>query len=341
MSRLKQLDSARGLAAVVVVAYHAVYTIDIGAWQVNSYFSFFEKLIFLPAKFGEAAVYFFMCISGFVLAMMVQKNPFLNKRQWMIWRSIRLIPLYYLSLLSAVFVSSFIGTQTYFYGVYFSHFYLFSNSTIYSGANPPLWSLTVEILLSLFFFLILKLERYFASRILLVTSIMYAFTYLLDGWGLRALVRSLIFFTIGISICHGAKIWSNRRKLLTSLIFINLLISYIDLPRNREIITLLQFLVIPLLFSHITQSDSKNLLTSKILSHLGRISFTMYVFHWPILQILQIEGTNSQYFFLQNKIVAVPSVILIVILISTLIYFLLERNIMYLSKYYIKVLKRS
>ena len=79
MSRLKQLDSARGLAALVVVVYHAVFTIDIWMWQANLYVHFFEKLILLPSKFGESAVYLFMCISGYAFAMMVQRNSFLNK----------------------------------------------------------------------------------------------------------------------------------------------------------------------------------------------------------------------------------------------------------------------
>jgi len=339
VSRVKELDSARGLAAIIVVAYHCVYTINIGEWQSNPYLHIFEKFIFLPAKFGEFAVYFFMAISGYVLAMMANRNSFLSKKQWMIWRSMRLVPLYYLSLILAMCVSIFLSNHKKNNLQYFLHSYLFSNSNIYSGDNPPLWSLSVEIILSLLFFSIIRFERLIHSRIFVVTILMYAGTYLADGWGVRALLRSLIYFIIGVSIYLGAKNWSDRKVSLNILVFLNLLLALSLIPRSRELLTLLQILTIPLTLAFCLQSERKILSESKILAHLGKISFTMYVFHWPILQIFHAKTKNTEISLLQDKITAVPIALLLVIVISNMLFFLFEKNIISLSKIFLTHLR--
>jgi peptidoglycan/LPS O-acetylase OafA/YrhL len=100
-SRVKALDYGRGIAALVVVIYHATISINMGDWPSNSFFKKLSEFLFSPSKFGEASVFFFMALSGFVLSRVVQKSAKRNIAHWLTWRAIRLVPLYVVSLVGA------------------------------------------------------------------------------------------------------------------------------------------------------------------------------------------------------------------------------------------------
>ena len=139
-TRIKSFDCARGVAALIVLLYHI--PLIIGVKQSENYVL---TIIFFPAKFGEQAVYFFMALSGFVLASAYNKFGKLNLLTWSTWRLIRLLPMFYSTLILGFLLIP--NSSIRFADLL--HLYLFSNNTIYTGINPPLWSLSVEVLLSI------------------------------------------------------------------------------------------------------------------------------------------------------------------------------------------------
>lgn len=82
---LQALDSFRGIAAVSVVIYHLSIVGAISEWDF-----FRHSALFVP---------FFFVLSGFVIAYVYDKAIF-NFKHFMIARSFRILPLYYVMLLA-------------------------------------------------------------------------------------------------------------------------------------------------------------------------------------------------------------------------------------------------
>jgi peptidoglycan/LPS O-acetylase OafA/YrhL len=101
---LKNLNGLRFFAAVLVLIYHAkdgLLDAGIGTWATMP---FLNK--------GHAAVYFFFCLSGFLLTYLAiqehRKNGFINFRAFYIRRIFRILPLYFFCVLAGILLWYFI-----------------------------------------------------------------------------------------------------------------------------------------------------------------------------------------------------------------------------------------
>ena len=183
--RNSNLDCARGIAATIVVFYHIPFFFNNKSDDTSN---LILQIILFPSRFGEQAVYFFMLLSGYVLALAHSSNFKLrNYLNWVIWRSTRLLIVYYFALLIANLTPDKKELRI----VDFTHIYIFKNETIYSGINPPLWSLSVEFILSCSLFYLLGNNSIKSKRaFIFLTILLYGFSYLTDIWGLKEIGRA-------------------------------------------------------------------------------------------------------------------------------------------------------
>ena len=335
-SRVKALDHGRGIAALIVVVYHATITTNMGDWPSNSSLKKISEFLLFPSKFGEASVFFFMALSGFVLSRVVQKSAKTNIAHWLTWRAIRLVPLYLVSLIAAFTLLTPDITKLNSLALYLTPYFLFSNETVYSGPNPVLWSLMIEIILSSVFLLLYKLKIHQWKYSFFIYTLCYLLTYLVPTWGGRAFVRCLIFFLIGISLAQLQKekrFWKNSLKFLVPLC---ILVAGISPSWGRQFITFSQILVIPPLVQYLANINNPQPRGGRILDHLGKISFTLYAFHWPILMYVKSNLLITANPILTSKLVLVPVVCLFTIGICSILYQLIEKPSIKLSRAYLK-----
>lgn len=285
--RNKSFDCARGIAAFIVVMYHIPLIIN-----VNNPKNYVYNLITYPFKFGEQAVYFFMGLSGYVLALAYNKfTPTVNFLTWSGWRFIRLLPIYYFSLCVGYFLVSDANIRI----IDWNHLYIFSNNSIYTGINPPLWSLSVEILISILLYLVFQSKFATDSKSLIVFSfILFIFSYLIDVWGVIAILRSVALFMIGISVASLNIVLNKIQKIVS--FFIIIIWSALILYDKR----ILNSLLIPaILIILILLKDTNNrLLVNRFNLFLGNYSFSLYATHWISITIIQSHVKNFNWVFI-------------------------------------------
>ncbi len=323
--RLRSLDSARGIAAFLVLIYHIKIVTSSDEFMFNAVWNYPIFGIFF--ELGEISVFFFMLLSGYVLAQVVCYSK-ATKMRLIGWRIFRLSSIYYLSLVIAFLVVQ-LG-QEYSYGIRpsdITHAYLFSNADVFSGVNAPLWSLSIEIIFSL---LVFGLPKSFVftkrSRHLAVIVLFLFLCYFPEQWGLIALFRCFAFFLLGVMIF-------NQRENLIKL----KLNGWSLIPLFFAHLTLLDFdrrwgyfflpLTLPLLLIFLLQPKSK-FLNSVFVTRVGSLSFSLYVTHWPVILVLQ----TFEPLELGNANIKVVVMVLICFLSAIIFHKLIDLPIQKISK---------
>ena len=174
-SSIKGLDAVRSWACFLVIIHHLGFFIE-----ADSFPTCFINLI----QAGQLGVAIFFVLSGFLLSLPLwksirdfQKMP--DLKHYFLRRFARIIPAYYLCLLTLVL----------FYKLYGSKWELvqvlallsFTNSFIAAmfspGFNNPLWSISIEVhcylLLPLFFYVLIRFNLY--KKILLYFIAVFGF----------------------------------------------------------------------------------------------------------------------------------------------------------------------
>jgi peptidoglycan/LPS O-acetylase OafA/YrhL len=350
------LDAFRGIAILMVVAYHCFDYVG-------------------AVKFGWLGVDLFFVLSGFLitdLILTVKKHPNFLKTFY-IRRALRILPLYYLSVFTFLIIGSFLfheqGTGSTF-GYYFKNqtwFWLYiQNWQFVLYGKPPMpylshfWSLAVEEqyyilwpIIILFIRRMRTLKTLIFSLIILAVFIRCAIYFRENTWveqyyeNTIARMDSLL---IGSLLAVRKK--ENKRLSFPSLMLIAIstlvLISvslilegniYQDSLINATIgytIYDLMFAGIIYIFLNCNHSIIKVISDIKILNYLGKISYGVYVFHLPAYLILSTKLSHIAYQIISNnyytKIYISVFSIGITITISIISFYLIETPILRLKK---------
>lgn len=292
MKYIKQLDSLRAIAVIMVIISHWA---PIGSYARN-------------LSLGAIGVDVFFVLSGFLISKILldqrnkielnEGNRILVMKDFYIRRSLRIFPIYYLTIFTLYYLSEHTETNIasafgYFF-TYTSNFYFFKIQS-WDGMISHLWSLSVEeqFYLILPWFIIFCNRKYILHVIIGFIIIGVASQYVLgnvkmgsiltfscfDAFGFGALLawfftyrtsllKKFVLFLLGITIpciCiyklghfYGHNLFPLRT--LTSLISV-IVICYILIYHNRES---LRFKII---------------LNNKVLIFLGKISYGLYLYH--------------------------------------------------------------
>jgi len=182
-SRYTYLDLVRGLAAIAVILVHYrwFYATSPGDWGTS--FTYILPLAnFLGPLYdhGGFAVQLFWLLSGAVFVIRYGAAPFDGRRFW-VWRFARLYPLHLATLLLIAviqLVSIRLTGSTTVYGHFdLYHFGLQLGMASAWGLergdsfNAPIWSVSVEILIYVVFFLYARAMRPTLTRQLLISAL--------------------------------------------------------------------------------------------------------------------------------------------------------------------------
>lgn len=274
-ARFIQIDSLRGIAAVVVMLHHfiAIYDRD------------FKHSFFVPPVFnyGFYGVELFFIISGFVIYQSIQFSR--SAKDFLLKRAIRLYPAYLLCALLTFLVVHFFPLNEF---RNTSVQELVINLTMLNGlfkvkaVDPSYWSLLVELFfyLMIAMLLITKLSRYiylFLSLWLLLL-LFYNTLYKVPGLGAFFNLRYGSLFISGICF-YKIRIENDRSNnifLLLSLIFVFSLFVLRDLDFSSIAIPVIYAIFIIGIFLDF------RLLQNSVLVFFGSISYPLYLIHQNI-----------------------------------------------------------
>jgi peptidoglycan/LPS O-acetylase OafA/YrhL len=328
----KEIDILRAFSVILIFLYH------------------YDNKLF---KLGYLGVDIFFVISGFVITLTLKdlKDFSLNDlKNFYLRRVKRLYPaLIFCVALTTIFylffgflfqgnnikdtiISSLLGYSNFFFHYqskdYFQQDFL----------NPfdHIWSLSVEIqfyiLYSIFLILIYKFFKknlLYIFSILTFVSFMY-FISLKDNLYFYNTAARFWEFGIGIIVFYLYNINYNKKKIIFSLLFylIVFFLLYDFIINNQKLkiiscLTLIAFII----FSIRNISIKKfSLFKINFFSYLGKISYSFYLFHFPVLYFLDL-------YFPHNYVLIVS--FLLTFLLSTFSFFYIENYFRYKKSYFL------
>lgn len=363
--RYPELDSLRGLAALSVLFSH-IYLL-FHETIITSFLFKYGPLRFLVA--GSEAVIFFFILSGFVLSLSFYSSQSFNYGAYVIKRICRIYLPYLFSIFIAflfreLFYTSKIESLTYWFNDNWSNAYNFDSmidhivliGTFTSSINNVVWSLVHEMRISLIFpfimLLVVKIDIVKGIGLAITMSMISIIYYNLSnplfiGTELYTTLHYSAMFVIGALLAKHRKVISSRMLsikrvykialLITGILIylyvhpsfvLNIFINDFD-PFYRTVIDTwfvslgsCVLVIYATSYNYLTQ-----ILRNKIFSYLGKISYSLYLTHIPVL----FSSVHLLHGVLNMVLICLIAIILTII-ISSLIYLMVEKPSVLLGK---------
>lgn len=335
----------RGLAILLVVLYHNFPFID--------YFFF-----------GWLGVDLFFVLSGFLITDILlttqQEDHFL--RNFYIRRALRIFPLFYLTLIILFFVlplfpgisqkvNYYIDNQVWLWTYLQNWLFIFKPSSETNLAHH-LWSLAVEEQFYLFWppiILMLKKPKRLLLFIMIFFIIVLAFRCLIWLYKIENFAYfNLYTFTRIDGICIGCTIALLQKtkplflnRYLPFIVFafagLNFLFYFFDayLHLSFPYLGLIGYTTLAMLFGLLVHEGVKGnpivdyIFKGRFLRFLGKISYGLYIFHWPIYSLLFPKIINTFSNQLQSNLWANLAAsficIIIAVAVSVISFYTFER----------------
>ena len=345
--KIEELESVRGLAALLIVVYH------IPRWNEGVAFGLLQNAYLM--------VLLFFVLSGFVInnAYAAKLGTPLDLFRFVFLRFGRLYPVHLLFLLLflLVEVAKYFAQQK--FGIsspntqpfrensvaaLFQQLLLIQaigptgNTTTFNG---PAWSISVEFYTYVLFGFILLFCGRLRRELFLFVAVASAILVAIEAtFGFSELLRCTAGFFLGCLVAEYAK-FSRRRypKWLVTVLFVAIVL-FLQWKSVNQYDLAIYFLTALLVISIVQSEDSpgKRLLRSKALTWLGKISYSMYMSHfvieWFANQTIRVvmkrpersqDGWSVPTLSLGETIIAYGLVVLVVLFVSHWVFRLVEQ----------------
>lgn len=288
MKHLRSLDCLRGLACLLVFFCHGVGGSD--AYKHD------WKFIFTA---GNEAVVLFFVLSGFVLTLAYNKSNKFNYLLYFKKRVFRIYPAYYLSIVIILFFAIIKSKFDYSLTYILRNILLFTQTDNFDTLNSPSWSLAYELIIST---TILPLFWYFKRHKLIwwvLTSGILFCVYVDYFIHIPAVTKKFpienpligipyysISFLIGVLVCeykdHLVKYVTTALIPIYIVLFFNFFLSY-----QYGSLTLVSIGSAGIVVAAVKNGRVNRLLENKILLFYGKISYSFYILHAVVLEIVK------------------------------------------------------
>ena len=343
---LSNLQILRAVAALSVVLYHIRGTAE-------SY-SYNPKIVSLLGNLGSSGVDIFFVISGYLISSLIYREIKETKtfsfKNFYERRARRILPaLFVVILVSIPFAwkyilpTSFVDyAKSILYSIGFgSNFYFYFSGQLYgteSGLLKPLlhtWSLSIEeqyyIIFPLLFFVICN---YFKNRIIIIISIIILLSlifseyltdanaslnfYILLSRAWELLLGTLLFLLESFRK-KKVNIYNNLYILIGLILIVSSFFLFEDSNGHPNVKSLYPIMgVVLVIYFSSAEVFMTKLLSNKIMVGVGLISYSLYLWHYPIFAFSRISYFTKGIF--DNGIVG-----LVIIILSLLTYFFIEK----------------
>lgn len=311
----KEIQSLRGLAIFFVLIFH-----------------FYPQIL----PMGYLGVDLFFVISGYLITSIFFQKENISFYLFIKKRIIRIVPSILGTLFLCIVVSTFIflpidlgnfwnsALSTIFF---IPNFYFLLSGGYFGGINElkPLlhmWSLGVEIQFYIFFPIILFLiKNYLKKNFLPLILLIFVCSISLNYFLLNYDYDKIVFFMLPCRIwqfCLGSMVYFLPKNKFNKrnnyfIYFISVGLIFFLVLSNLEFSNFTKQLILSISAGVILYSGNKILINDFILNNfifqfLGKISYSLYLIHWPILVFFKYylirEISNSELFILMVFVIS-------------------------------------
>ena len=340
------LDALRGIASIVVIVYHTINVMFVTDDYRN------EKLEDDPVgielfsmRYGTLMVPVFVCLSGFVLTKVYWGKKLRKLTTMFTGRATRFFPLHWFAEAVHLPVNAYMAwhfipddtgkfsAEILFRCLSLTHMWTYAPTNeaswnFWETCNGPAWSLSVEWGVNIIMFLSITLLPVYASIFLFENIAYYGYYSLTQNplFGKSFTAALLLAFFCG---CLVQKLtgWFKLRfipfQLICDAYIASLLYdhkNWLDIDGNFWVTVLTSTIIVLLNNSFIF----KNILSLRVFTFFGTISFSIYLCHYPILIIFRILAFQGKVAKL-NSSVEVFQMIIFIFFIATMIHYLFEK----------------
>jgi peptidoglycan/LPS O-acetylase OafA/YrhL len=359
IQRFWLLDNLRGLASLSVVLFHYKHFFYSAPGVLSPSFiksqQPFYSILSPFYDFGYNAVQLFFTLSGFVFFYVYYRSlrdGSVGVREFIIARFSRLYPLHILTLVLVAYGQSISKSSTGQFFVYpFNDAYHFLLNVLFvsdwglqagESFNGPIWSVSIEILLYIIFFLYAKLLPVRPSQYLALA--IAAWLVMLFAWRLAStevaifIHSAMCFFSGGIVFFAWESSVAWKRSSLRNLSVVLAVGGMIGIACTvAGYRSALDFIVFPALVLSIAIAQSAFVHAGRRTSIIGDISYSTYLLHFPLQLLIVLIVWHMQAtidFYRPDIFLFFLSALL---LISALTYHYFERP----SQNYIRILLKG
>jgi peptidoglycan/LPS O-acetylase OafA/YrhL len=298
-TRLFGIEAARGIAALMVVFYHAARHLQ----KVNGSMPWGGV-----AQFGHAGVDFFFVLSGFIILFVHRKDVGSPGRlsHYAERRFTRVYPLFWIALAMWTVLASLSHS-----GDAFSPAQVLSQATLLFGTGDVgvAWTLRHEILFYLVFAIAILQRRIGVALFIiwfLAVTIGWLAGYAPENPALHILLSTFnLEFLFGMAAAHAVTTWSIRRPGLLLGCGVVLFLGFglcenlglVDgyASRAQIVYGMGSMLVV---MGLVSKESAGTLRVPAMMRHLGAASYAIYLFHLPIIgiayKVLAVSGLQGR-----------------------------------------------
>lgn len=301
MFRFRLIDFSRSIAALIVAMVHwdgFMIEVDWGGYQRGGLVPPLRDLLAPIYAYGDFAVQYFWMISGFIFAH-VYGDSRIGFGEFAGRRIARLYPLHLFTLVLVAMLQTVLVlmiSTTLFYGnndVYhfFLNLFFISSWGLENGLsfNGPIWSVSVEILIYILFWLcvrVMPLNAIFAFVVAVIFFLlqdMATFTHI-DYCG-------MLFF-MGVAVFYVARQFTAQQlAFLSVLTWVAGLALILVVPKLAQSLTLLTVVGFGPLLGLLAAFDRMSVGRTGVLDRMaafGDLSYGIYLLHVPVIMVITI-----------------------------------------------------
>ena len=353
--RLEGIDILRGLAVSVVVLYHFFELLGL---HNSPYYPFVISI-------GQIGVPLFFVISGYLIYRSVdysisKKGINAGLKQYFMHRIFRILPAYYFNFfivfLLAFYLfntmdtwpSDFIQEQI-FTHLNFTAFFIYKIAGL--GLNGAYWTLSIEMLwyiIAPLFFIFIRKDRYlillFILSLLYLLALDYSlldkflnldktannYIHLLYYWSFQ-LPGQLIYFITGIFIYKYSKYEAIIPRYVQYILFFSLILSFTHFSTQKyflESFTVKNSITLITVASLFIIFYRHKLRELHLLSWIGKISYSIYLWHMPLLFLTKKYLIPYEFSLWFTSTIF----LLLLFIVSSLSYYLIEEGGFYIRR---------